>query len=92
MAPLSASLWISELLCSPRTAVKINVKHGLDLETVRQHVVGQWGLRGRRLADPDDLLKYALEISMDGRRVVVVVLATDEPTTFVLKTAYSADR
>jgi hypothetical protein len=87
---VSAPLWVARLIVSARTAEKLTSRHGLDWQEVHDAVVGVHGLHSVWDDDPDRGRRALVEITIRGKRCLVVLYPVADPSedVYALGSAY----
>jgi hypothetical protein len=81
---------VAELKISPRTAEKIQSKHGLHPDDIRAVVVGQSGLHYSWSFDPERGRRALVKVRIQGRLMLLVLYPRTgyDPHSFNLGSAY----
>jgi hypothetical protein len=79
---------VSELYVSHATAQKLLHKHQITVQEVEDAVVNEPGLRGSWDNDPIRGLRMLVEVTIRGRRALVVLYPRDDPTEWNLGSGY----
>ena len=90
MARVPTGLWVSDLRISPRTAQKIQARHGLHPPDLKAAVVGQYGLHYSWDYDSERGLRAMVKVRVGGQLVLMVLYPRtgSDPHAFNLGSAY----
>jgi len=88
MAGGSDTVWVAELLVSPRTEQKLVSKHGITVREVEDEVVCVAGLRGWWDHHPTRGRRLLLFVTIRGRPALVVLYPTVDTGVWNLGSAY----
>lgn len=83
-----ASFRVAVLWASYQTEQKLIHKHQMTVEEVEGVLVNVPGLRGSWDDDPERGLRLLVWVTIRGRRALVVLYPTDDPTEWNLGSAY----
>lgn len=88
------SLWVAELIISPRVRAKLLDDHHLDPEDVRRAIVGVSGLRFKARSDPPRGPRAYIEVFIGQVRVLCALYPVDHPMgdVYALGSAYPDHR
>lgn len=83
-----ASFRVAVLRVSYQTEQKLIHKHQITVDEVESALVNVPGLRGSWDDDPDRGLRLLVAVTIRGRRALVVLYPTEDPTEWNLGSAY----